>query len=73
MATKTVTVEFKKGGTTYDYICLDRVRVGQYAEVYTDFTGKTIVKVVATATGVSEKARQRITRIVPAKDVKNKW
>ena len=73
MTTKTVTVEFKKGGTTYDYICLDTVRVGQYVEVYTEFTGKTIVKVVATAHGISEKARQRISRIVPAKDVKNKW
>ncbi len=73
MTTKTVTVEFKKGGTTYDYICTESVRAGQYAEVYTEFTGNTIVKVVSTMKGISDRARQRVSRVVPAKEVKTKW
>ncbi len=73
MTAKTVTVEFKKGGTTYDYICKVPVRAGQYAEVYTEFTGKTIVKVVSTMKGISDRARQRVSRVVPAKEVKTKW
>lgn len=61
---KTVTIEFSKGGTRYDYITTYPVRKGQWVEIYSEWTGLSVVKVVSTSRGVSEKATQKIKRVV---------
>lgn len=55
----TVTIEFSKGGSRYEYLYNGTVEVGQQVEVWSEFRGDVAVTVVAFQEGKSEKAYQK--------------
>lgn len=69
---KTVTIEFSRNGTRYDYLFNDGdVKVGDKVSVWSEFSGDTEVTVVAVQEGRSFKASQKARRL-PA-PTEEKW